>query len=408
MSPDYDVVIVGAGMVGASLACALSSSMATSNLRIAIIESVTLSNDQQPSYDDRGLTLSASSKRILEQIDVWQQVQAYATPIKKIHVSEQGRFGFTRLSADEVGRNELGNIVIARALGQALHKQMASYKNVELICPAELKHFKRNNEMMELEITESGQTRIISAGLLVGADGSRSLVRRLADINTKEKDFKQTAIVANVTTQKPNNATAFERFTPHGPVALLPIDKNRSVLVFTVNRNDAEYYLAMSDELFIKEVENEFGRRLGYIGQVGQRRSYPLFFIEALEQYQQQLVLLGNAAHSIHPNAAQGFNLGLRDVAGLAECIFTGLKKGYDISDITILEDYVALRQKDQKRIMRLSNKLASIFYNEYPVLSSARNAAMLLLDVIPELKKSFMQTTMGLAGIQPRLVRDQ
>ncbi len=408
MSPDYDVVIVGAGMVGASLACALSSSMATSNLRIAIIESVTLSNDQQPSYDDRGLTLSASSKRILEQIDVWQQVQAYATPIKKIHVSEQGRFGFTRLSADEVGRNELGNIVIARALGQALHKQMASYKNVELICPAELKHFKRNNEMMELEITESGQTRIISAGLLVGADGSRSLVRRLADINTKEKDFKQTAIVANVTTQKPNNATAFERFTPHGPVALLPIDKNRSVLVFTVNRNNAEYYLAMSDELFIKEIENEFGRRLGYIGQVGQRRSYPLFFIEALEQYQQQLVLLGNAAHSIHPNAAQGFNLGLRDVAGLAECIFTGLKKGYDISDITILEDYVALRQKDQKRIMRLSNKLASIFYNEYPVLSSARNAAMLLLDVIPELKKSFMQTTMGLAGIQPRLVRDQ
>jgi 2-octaprenyl-6-methoxyphenol hydroxylase len=395
-------------MVGASLACALSSSMATSNLRIAIIESVTLSNDQQPSYDDRGLTLSASSKRILEQIDVWQQVQAYATPIKKIHVSEQGRFGFTRLSADEVGRNELGNIVIARALGQALHKQMASYKNVELICPAELKHFKRNNEMMELEITESGQTRIISAGLLVGADGSRSLVRRLADINTKEKDFKQTAIVANVTTQKPNNATAFERFTPHGPVALLPIDKNRSVLVFTVNRNNAEYYLAMSDELFIKEIENEFGRRLGYIGQVGQRRSYPLFFIEALEQYQQQLVLLGNAAHSIHPNAAQGFNLGLRDVAGLAECIFTGLKKGYDISDITILEDYVALRQKDQKRIMRLSNKLASIFYNEYPVLSSARNAAMLLLDVIPELKKSFMQTTMGLAGIQPRLVRDQ
>lgn len=408
MSPDYDVVIVGAGMVGASLACALSSYLASSSLRIAIIESVTLSNEQQPSYDDRGLTLSASSKRILEQINVWQQVQAYATPIKKIHVSEQGRFGFTHLSANEVGHDELGNVVVARVLGQALHKQMASFENVELICPAELKHFKRNNEMMELEITASGQTRTITAGLLVGADGSRSLVRRLADINSKEKDFKQTAIVTNIKTQKPNNATAFERFTPHGPVALLPIDKNRSVLVFTVNRNDVDHYLALSDELFIQEVENEFGRRLGHVEQVGQRRSYSLFFIEALEQYQQQLVLLGNAAHSIHPNAAQGFNLGLRDVAGLAECIFTGLKKGYDISDITILEDYIALRQKDQKRIMQLSNKLAGIFYNEYPVLSSARNAAMLLLDVIPELKKSFMQTTMGLAGMQPRLVRGQ
>ena len=404
MSPDYDVVIIGAGMVGASLACAL----APLNKRIAIIESVTLSNEQQPSYDDRGLTLSASSKRILEQINVWQQVQAYATPIKKIHVSEQGRFGFTHLDAKEAGYDELGNIVVARSLGQALHKQMASFENVELICPAELKHFKRNEEVMELEITEFGETKTITAGLLVGADGSRSLVRRLADINTNEKDFKQTAIVANVTTQKPNNATAFERFTPHGPVALLPIDKNRSVLVFTVERNDAEQYLAMSDEAFIKEVENEFGRRLGRIEQVGQRRSYPLFFIEALQQYQPQLVLLGNAAHSIHPNAAQGFNLGLRDVAGLAECIFAGINKGYDVSDISILEDYIELRQKDQKRIMQLSNKLAGIFYNEYPVLSSARNAGMFLLDVIPELKKSFMQTTMGLAGIQPRLVRGQ
>ena len=404
MPHDYDVVIVGAGMVGASLACTLASS----NLRIGIIESVTLSHDQQPSYDDRGLTLSASSKRILEQINVWQQVQAHATPIKKIHVSEQGRFGFTHLDAKEAGYDELGNIVVARSLGKALHKQMASFKNVELICPAELKHFKRSNGVMEIEITESGETRTITAGLLVGADGSRSIVRRLAGINTNEKDFNQTAIVANVTTQKPNNATAFERFTSHGPVALLPIETHRSVLVFTVERENVEHYLSMHDAQFIKEVESEFGRRLGNIEQVGQRRSYPLFYIEALEQFQQQLVLLGNAAHSIHPNAAQGFNLGLRDVAGLAECITSGINKGYDISDISILEDYITLRQKDQKRIMQLSNKLAGIFYNEYPILSSARNAAMLLLDVVPELKKTFMQTTMGLAGIQPRLVRGQ
>lgn len=404
MRHDYDIVIVGAGMVGASLACAL----APSQLRIAIIEPVIFGDDQQPSYDDRGLTLSASSKRILEQINVWQQVHAFATSIKKIHVSEQGRFGFTHLDAEETGHSELGNIVVARSLGQALHKQMASFDNVKLICPAELKQFHREKESMSLEVSESGQIKTMTAGLLVGADGSRSLVRRLAGINTSEKDFKQTAIVANVTTQKPNNSTAFERFTPHGPIALLPIDKNRSVLVFTVERDSAEQYLAMSDEQFIKEVEIEFGRRLGMIEQIGQRRSYPLFFIEALEQYQQQLVLLGNAAHSIHPNAAQGFNLGLRDVAGLAECIFNRINKGYEISDICILEDYIELRQDDQKRIMQLSNKLASIFYNEFPVLSSARNAAMFALDIIPELKKSFMQTTMGFAGVQPRLVRGQ
>jgi 2-octaprenyl-6-methoxyphenol hydroxylase len=404
MSPDYDVVIIGAGMVGASLACAL----APSGLRIAIVESVALTNDQQSSYDDRGITLSPSSKRILESINVWPQVQAYATPIKKIHVSEQGRFGFVHLDATEAGHSELGNVVVARSLGQALHKQMSTFENVTLICPAELKHFQRTDSGMSLEITRSDNTETISAGLLVGADGSRSLVRRLAGINTKEKDFKQTAIVANVTTQKLNNAVAYERFTTHGPVALLPIDKNRSVSVFTVNKENAGHYLTMSDEQYIEALENEFGRRLGKIEQVGQRRSYPILFIEATEQYQEQLVLLGNAVHSIHPNAAQGFNLGLRDVAGLAECIFTGIEKGFTTDDICILEDYVKLRQDDQQRVMQFTNRLANSFYNELPLLSSARNIAMLLLDALPNLKTSFIERTMGLTGLQPRFVRGQ
>ncbi len=404
MSHDYDVVIVGAGMVGASLACALASS----GLRIAIIESITLTNDQQPSYDDRGITLSPSSKRILEHINVWQQVQSSATPIKRIHVSEQGRFGFAHLDAAESGYAELGNVVVARSLGHALHQQMSTFEKVKLICPAELKHFHRTDSGITLEISCSDNTETISAGLLVGADGSHSLVRRLAGINTKEKDFKQTAIVANVTTQKPNNATAYERFTTHGPVALLPIDKNRSVLVFTVNKENTERYLNMSDEQYIEAVEAEFGRRLGKIEQVGQRRSYPIVFIEAIEQYQEQLILLGNSAHTIHPNAAQGFNLGLRDVAGLAECIFAGIEKGLAINDIRILEDYIKLRQTDQQHVMQFTNRLANSFYNELPLLSSARNMAMLLLDAIPDLKMSFVERTMGLAGLQPRLVRGQ
>jgi 2-octaprenyl-6-methoxyphenol hydroxylase len=404
MQRDYDVAIIGAGMVGASLACAL----APSGLRIAIIEPVTLSNNQQPSYDDRGITLSPSTKRILEQIGVWQQVQSDVTPIKKIHVSEQGRFGFTHLDAAEMGVSELGHVVVARSLGHALHKQMSVFENVTLLCPAALKHFQRTNDGMTLEISMSDSIETLNTNLLVGADGNHSLVRRLAGINTKERDFKQTAIVANVTTQKPNNATAYERFTPHGPVAVMPIDKNRSVMVFIVNKENAERYLTMSDEQYIKTVETEFGRRLGKIEQVGQRRSYPIVFIEALEQYQEQLVLLGNAAHSIHPNAAQGFNLGLRDVAGLAECIFAGVEKGLELDDTNILENYLKLRDADQQRVMRLSNGLASCFYNQLPLLSSARNLAMLLLDSIPELKASFAENAMGIAGLQPRLVRGQ
>jgi 2-octaprenyl-6-methoxyphenol hydroxylase len=402
MPHDYDVVIIGAGMVGASLACAL----APSSLRIAIIESVTLSNTQQPSYDDRGITLSPSSKLILEHIGVWQQVQSMTSPIKKIHVSEQGRFGFAHLDASETDHTELGHVVVARSLGQALHKQMSGFNNVKLICPAELKHFQRSDSGISLEIAYSDTTETLSAGLLVGADGSRSLVRRLAGISTNERDFKQTAIVANVTTQKANHATAYERFTPHGPIALLPIDKKRSVLVFTVNKECVERYLSMPDEQYIRVVETEFGRRLGKIEQVGQRRSYPIVFIEALEQYQQQLILLGNAAHSIHPNAAQGFNLGLRDVAGLAECIMAGIDKGLGLDDISILENYMKLRQADQQRVMRFSNGLASSFYNQLPLLTPARNLAMLLLDSIPELKASFVEKAMGTAGLQPRLVR--
>lgn len=404
MSRDYDVVIVGAGMVGASLACAL----APSGLSIAIIEAVTLKDDYQPSYDDRGLTLSPSSKRILEHIGVWQKVLPAINPIKKIHISEQGRFGFTHLDASQTHNNELGYVVVARSLGQALHKKMSSFENITLICPAELKSFKQSEAGMSVEISHSDRSELITAGLLVGADGSQSLVRRLAAINIKEHDFKQTAIVANVTTQKPNQATAYERFTHHGPVALLPIDKNRSVLVFTVATENAGRYMSMTDTQFIDAVETEFGRRLGKLEQIGQRRSYPIMFIEALEQYQQQLILLGNASHSIHPNTAQGFNLGLRDVAGLAECIFAAIEKGLDVDDISILENYISLRLPDQQRVMRFTNCLASSFYNKNPLLIPARNLAMLMLDTMPIVKEAFIQQAMGVAGLQPRVVRGQ
>ena len=402
MPRDYDVVIIGAGMVGASLACAL----APSGLKSAIIESIELSNTDQSSYDDRGITLSPSSKRILEYIGVWQQVQQDVFPIKKIHVSEQGRFGFAHLDANQTAYAELGHVVVARSLGQALHKQLKLFENITLLCPAELKHFQRVNNQMQVEVVNKGNIETISAGLLVGADGNNSLVRRLAGINMQEHDFKQTAIVVNVTTQKPNHATAYERFTSHGPVALLPIGNNKSVLVFTVSTDDAKHSLSMSDKQFINKIEKEFGRRLGRIEQIGNRRAYPIIFSEATEQYQEQLVLLGNSAHVIHPNAAQGFNLGLRDVAGLAESISTGIKKGIDINDVMLLENYLKSRITDQKRVMRFTNGLANTFYNKWPLLNATRNLAMLIVDVIPDLKASFVETSMGLAGEQPRIVR--
>jgi len=183
MQDNYDVVIVGAGMVGASLACAL----APTKLSIALIEPVEISDDKQPSYDDRGLSLSPSSKRILEHIGVWEEINKHVTPIKKIHVSNQKKFGFTHFSASDVEAAELGHVVIARSLGNALHKKIKEFKNIKLLCPAQLQGFTKTNSKLSLEVLSSGDSKTIHTKLLVGADGSHSIVRELAGIETKKR-----------------------------------------------------------------------------------------------------------------------------------------------------------------------------------------------------------------------------
>lgn len=401
-SLDYDIVIAGAGMVGASLAIAL----APTGLRIAIVESVSPRNTEESSFDDRGITLAPSSRSIFERLGVWQHLQSECYPIKNIHVSEQGRFGFARLRANEAGCEELGYVVLARALGQALLADLQQYDNIELVCPAELKQFERNGMTMQVTWQQQGELRHVRAGLLVGADGSHSLVRRLAGINVDQVDFEQTAIVANIATQKSNQATAFERFTPHGPIALLPIGDNRSVLVYVVARNEAQTCMTMPDARFVQHVQQELGRRLGRIEQLGKRRSYPLLFQQAQTQYQPQLLLLGNSVHTLHPNAAQGFNLGLRDVAGLVDAVHDGLQQGVSVNDVRILERYTESREADQKRVVRFTNGLARTFYNDLPLLASARNGLMLLVDILPALKQQIVATAMGKSGHQPTLVR--
>jgi len=402
MQHDYDVVIVGAGMVGASLACAI----APTNLSIALIESVEVNDDKQPSYDDRGISLSPSSKRILEHIGIWKDLQSYVTPIKRIHISNQKKFGFTHFAASDAEATELGHVVIARSLGSALHKKIKSFKNIKLLCPTKLQDFVRTASNLSMQVLSSTGSETLHTKLLVGADGSHSMVRKLAGIKTREYDFKQTAIVANVVTQKPNYFTAYERFTPHGPIAFLPIGENRSVLVFTTLTDKVSHYIDMSDEKFLESVETEFGRRLGKIQKIGKRRSYPIFFIEAIQQFQDNLVLLGNSAHTIHPNAAQGFNLGLRDAAGLAECIYLALEKKLSIDNKTILNSYLELRNFDQQQIIKFTNSLATSFYHNSSLYTPITNTMMLLMDCIPEFKSLFLKRAMGLAGYQPQLVR--
>jgi 2-octaprenyl-6-methoxyphenol hydroxylase len=399
---DYDVVIVGGGMVGASLAVALSSE----NIRIAVIEPVTPRTQDQPSYDDRGLALSISSQRILRQMSLWDAVCSTANPIEHVHVSDQHHFGFVRLHAERMYVPALGHVVLARELGRVLMDRINATTNIDFICPAQVSDVVIHTEKAEVTLLRDGKTSTITARLVIAADGSHSPVRQMLGIKTDFRDYGQTAIVTNVTPGKPHQNTAFERFTRQGPLALLPFTENRCVVVFTVASESADHYLGMSDDDFLASLQTRFGRRLGKFQKPGKRKSYPMQLIVAQEQVSDRIVILGNAAHTLHPNGAQGFNLCLRDIAGLAEILLPAIRSGNDPGRRHLLNRYLELRQHDQHNLTKFTDGLASLFYNDLPHKTLFRNTGMLLLDTCPSLKKSFALRAMGLYGKQPAMVR--
>jgi len=400
--PDYDIVIAGGGMIGASLACALCCE----NIRIAVIEAVSYYVPDQPSYDDRGLALSLSTVQILKALKLWGKVSQSANPIQHIHVSDRHHFGFVRLNAEMLDIPVLGYVVIARELGRALINCLVKAGNVDLFCPAVVDDINIKQEYAEIIIKDDKGLKSIKSKLLVAADGTNSAVREMLGIKTHVMDYEQTAIVTNITPAKSHNNTAYERFTESGPLALLPLAGERCAVVFTVDRKDQDYYLHMDDEEFTKAVQHRFGRRLGKFYSVGIRKSYPILQLEIEEHVRQRVVVLGNSAHTLHPNGAQGFNLGLRDVAGLAEVLIPAIKGNKDPGQKKLLDDYITLRKKDQKCVTQFSNGLASLFYNNLPHKVLARNIGMIFIDMIPALKNSFMRRTMGLHGKQPAMVR--
>jgi 2-octaprenyl-6-methoxyphenol hydroxylase len=399
---DYDIVIAGSGLVGASLACALSNE----NTRIAIIEPVTPKMAEQPSYDDRGLALSYSTIQILNGLGIWQSIKKSANPIQRVHISNQKHFGFVHLHADMMQVTALGYVVIARELGQVLLKKIKQAKNIDMFCPASVKDINVLSDHATVTISKNNKTDTVKCKLIIVADGTQSKLRDLLDIKAEVKDYQQTAIVTNITLSQPHQNTAFERFTESGPLALLPLTKQRCAVVFTVNSQNAEHYLEMEDDKFLQTLQSRFGRRLGNFQRIGARKTYPIKQVNVNEPVMDRVAVLGNAAHTLHPNGAQGFNLGLRDVAGLAEILIPTIRAEKDPGHRILLENYLELRAQDQKRIMCFTDGLASLFYNELPHKVIARNTGMLFANMIPPLKRSLMRRAMGLYGKQPALVR--
>lgn len=400
---DYDVVIVGGGLVGASLGVAL----AAGGLRAALVEAVPYGEARQPSYDDRSVALAYGSKRIFAALGVWPRIPvADATPIRNIHISDRGRFGFTRLDHHDVGVEALGYVVANRALGAALNEALAEATALELITPATLRSFEVSASGVQVAIDRDGRRQTLAARLVVAADGGDSTVREHAGIEARRTDYGQSALVTNITVAHDHCGTAYERFTPSGPLALLPMAERRYSVVWTLAPEAAAAAMELSDDAFLDRLHAAFGGRLGAFVRVGRRQVYPLALTRVRELTRPRLALIGNAAHAVHPVAGQGFNLGLRDVALLAELLAGAYAAGRDVGDAALLDEYASQRWRDNLMVSGFTDALVRVFSNDFAPLAVARNLGLIAVDLLPPLKRGLLRRTMGLAGRLPRLAR--
>ncbi|WP_454256498.1 2-octaprenyl-6-methoxyphenyl hydroxylase [Pseudomonas sp. Marseille-Q8238] len=384
------LAIIGGGLVGASLALALQAGAKARGWQIALVEPFAPGDSYQPSYDARSTALSYGSRQLYERLGVWPAISQRAEAITQIHVSDRGRFGAARLSAEDEGVPALGYVVenawLGHCLWQALDADVVSWR-----CPAEVSRLEALDDGYRLTLNDES---VLDCDLAVLADGGRSSLREQLGIAVRITPYGQTALIANVSTADAHQGQAFERFTDEGPMAMLPLSGNRSALVWTRPGNDAERLLGLDDKAFLAELQNAFGYRLGALRQVGGRHVYPLALSEAQEQVRPHLVLLGNAAHSLHPVAGQGFNLSLRDTLALADCL---LASPAAPGDFATLQRYRQSQQQDQALTVGFSDQVTRLFGRGESLLVAGRTLGLLGLDLLPPAKRWFARQAMGL-----------
>lgn len=422
MSRLYDIVIAGGGMVGVSLALSLHHH-SRGQLRVAMVESFPLppvgSGPQyRPSFDARSTALSYGSADIYRRFGVWPALAEYACDIRRIQVSDRGHFGSAEMAASQQGWQALGYVVENAWLGSVLLDRVRRDTNVEVLAPAAVSAVELRDRSAVVTIedraaedraaTDDASLSVLHTQLLVVADGAQSGLRQQLGIHGLEDDYHQSAVIANIATERPHQGCAFERFTADGPLAMLPLlpdqqRRSRSALVWTFPSEAAAELEQWSDERFLRELQSRFGYRLGRLLAVGQRASYPLRLVRAEEQVRRRIAVMGNAAHSLHPVAGQGFNLALRDADCLAEELAGARHRDQDVGELAVLQRYLQRQGRDQWLTTAFSDRVTRLFSNRQPLLSVARNLGLVSLDSAPPLKSRFVAQAAGMAVSGPR-----
>jgi 2-octaprenyl-6-methoxyphenol hydroxylase len=398
----YDLAIVGGGMVGASLALAL----ARTSKRVVLIEPVLPGVGTQSSFDDRTSALANGTRRVLETIGAWPAIASQACPIQQIQVSDAGHLGAVRLNAAEQGLSALGYTVANRVIGAALWQALRAQTQVELRVPARVTAAQNAGDCLRLDLQGAAESapaaQSLEARLVVAADGAHSLVRQAAGIADVTVDYEQVAIVANLQAGRVADGIAYERFTPHGPLALLPLLDGSYTVVWTVSAAAAPQLMASSDAAFLAQLLQRFGWRIGELLRVGKRSAYPLALSRAQHTVAARTVLVGNAAQSLHPVAGQGFNLGLRDAAVLAELV----AEAGDAGAPSILAEYEQRRAADRRGMIGFTDGLVRLFAMDRPGAAQLRGLGMLLFDAMPDAKRALSRVSWGFGARAPRLLR--
>ncbi|WP_024600741.1 2-octaprenyl-6-methoxyphenyl hydroxylase [Pseudoalteromonas sp. TAE56] len=387
MAKQFDVVIIGGGLAGAS--CALSVAKTNPALNIAVVEANQVAGDYHPSFDDRSIALAQQSVEYLQSLNLFEQNAPYTAAIKKVSVSDRGHFGKAHINCDEFAKPSLGYVVEVNPFGRALHLRLTQ-SNITLMCPDSVTAIKQTLHSNTLTL-QSGEQ--LNAALLVIADGAQSPTRNLLGLGFNTQPYEQGAIIANVEVAGGHNNHAFERFTQNGPMALLPMSNNRYSLVWCMRQDQIEQHMALNEQDFISALQSAFGYRGGQFTKVGMRTSYPLVYGQVESLTAHRTVVIGNAAHAIHPIAGQGFNLGLRDVQVLSNLIASSQ---HDLGSYAFTREYLQKRSDDIKTVMSLTDALVRLFSNSSRVLALGRSIGLFSMDLFPALKAPLAKQLMG------------